>query len=344
MVSQINPRKAILIYFIPLAIIGSSISIGLSQLFEKCPELSIGITYDLTIVSPLIYFLIIRKKTIPKITVIPFFIIGIIIANWLLPEGQQTHLNYIETYLFPVVELTFLTTIFWTISKIKKNFKQTAHSYNDFYSLLKESIVKAFGHPKTAKIFTSEIAMIYFSLFCWKKKKINENQFTSYNENGVIALFGAILFIILTETFVVHLLLVKSYPVISWILLAGSCYGALQLFGHLKAIKRRFIEISSELLYLRNGLFSDAIIPISEIEKIEFTSNDVNFSDKKIEQLALLKGLEGYNTVIHFKSKQMLEKAYGIQREVEILLLQVDQKELFHQKIIAINSDEKLSI
>lgn len=72
---------------IPLLLISTLFLVINSSFFIEYPkELSIGITLDLLITIPFVYFLIIRKKEIPKITVITLFVIGIVIASIMIPE------------------------------------------------------------------------------------------------------------------------------------------------------------------------------------------------------------------------------------------------------------------
>ena len=65
---------------LPFLIIASLILLTKSNFFsENSQLLSNAITVDLLLIVPLIYFLIIRKRDIPKITVLTVFIIGIVL-------------------------------------------------------------------------------------------------------------------------------------------------------------------------------------------------------------------------------------------------------------------------
>ena len=56
-----------------MLIIGLMIFITKTSLFQMNPDnLAIGITFDLLLIVPFIYFLLIRKTNIPKTTVLPF--------------------------------------------------------------------------------------------------------------------------------------------------------------------------------------------------------------------------------------------------------------------------------
>jgi hypothetical protein len=94
-----------------LFIILASVTLGLSSLSEQQPALFIGITYDLMVVSPLIYLLFIYRKPIPNITAVPVMLAGSFIAAWLLPDEARFHYNLLHNTLLPVTELGMLAII-----------------------------------------------------------------------------------------------------------------------------------------------------------------------------------------------------------------------------------------
>ena len=321
------------VYGLPVLIILSSVLLALSPLLKSYPDLAIGITYDLTLTAPLVYLLLIRKKRIPRITAVPFFVLGLILATLLVPEHQKFHLGLITSYLLPVVEITVLSVIVYKVVKTIRAFKKNAGTTGDFYTVLKQSAVETLGYPKIATVFATEIAMIYYSFFSWRRKKTRENEFTYHKENGITALLVAIIFIMLIETVALHLLLIGWNKIVAWIFTISSIYAVLQLFGHIKAMRRRYSVIEDESLMLKYGLFGEATIQLSEIERVALTTKDINDSGRKVEKLALLKMLEPHNIVIYFTKPRKVEKIYGITKECDTLLLHIDDKEAFVNKV-----------
>jgi len=326
-------KVQLLIYGLPISIILTIICLALSPLLGKNPDLAMGITYDLTITAPLVYFFLIRKKKIPNITVVPLFVVGVILASFLLPEHQKFHLDLVTTYLLPVIEITFFSIIIYNVYQTVKAFKCNPDRNTDFYLILKESAIKVVGYPIIAKVFTSEIAMVYYALFSWKILRKPSNGFTNFKENGIIALLGVIVFIILIEAFVIHILLMRWNETIAWILTISSGYVAIQIFGHIKAVRRRYSLIQGKTLHLKYGLFGDIVIPLEDIEEVKLTSN--NFTDKarKVEKIALFKDIESHNVAIFLNRKLKVEKAYGISKECDTILLHIDNKNEFAEKI-----------
>ncbi len=326
-------KAQLLIYGLPLIIILSSIFLALSPLLNKHPDLAVGITYDLTLIAPLVYFFLIRKKRIPNITTVPLFIVGVIIASFLLPEHQRYHLELVKKFLLPVIEVIFFSVIFYNVFQTAKAFKKNPNGNSDFYLILKESAIKVVGYSKLAKVFTSEIAMFYYALCTWKKIKKPTNGFTNFKESGIIALLGVIIFIILIETFVIHILLMRWNETVAWVLTASSGYAAVQIFGHIKAVKRRYSVIEGNKLHLKYGLFGDIEFPLEDIEEVKLTSKDIEDKSRKVEKLALLKDIESHNVAIFLSKKHRVEKAYGLSKECDAILLHIDDKEEFAQII-----------
>jgi hypothetical protein len=326
-------KDQVLTYGLPIIVILSSVFLALSPLMGNHPNLAIGITYDLTLTAPLIYFLLIRKKRVPLFTVVPFFILGITLASLLLPNHQQDHLDLIKTYLLPAIELIVFSVISYHVFKLTKAFKEASNTTYDFYTVLKESAIKTIGSPKIARIFASEIAMVYYALFSWKKAPALENGFTNYKENGITALLGVILFLLLIETSIAHLLLVRWNETLAWLIFISSLYAAVQIFGHLKALRQRTSEWAGNQLHLKYGLFGDIELDIRAISRIELTSNDVEDETRSVAKLALLKELESHNVVIYFTGKQKIEKAYGVMKECDTLLVHIDDRQAFKDTI-----------
>ena len=329
MKEAISLRTYLFIYGLPLCILLVSIALAMSPLMLHHTELGIGITYDMVITAPFIYFLLIRKRDIPKITVVPFFILGIVLATLTLPSNQQFHLDLIKTYLFPIVELVVLGVVGFKVYTTIQVFKANGKSSNDFYSILKATTSDVLGNPRVANIFASEIAMFYYSLFAWRKPKLQQNQFTCYKDNGLLALLLTVIGVMLVETIVLHMLLIEWNAIVTWVLTGTSIYTAIQLLGHVKALTQRHSSLENGLLKLKYGLFGDIQIPLQAIEKAIPFATEMEESEERIQQLALIGGLESHNIALYFKSPQRLEKIYGITKSCDILLLHIDQKEEF---------------
>jgi hypothetical protein len=258
---------------IPILIFLSCFFITLTTKFKSNSELlSNAILIDILVIAPFIYFLAIRKSNISKLTVTRVFIVGLIVAGFLLNAHSNTLLQIIKTWVSPIIEEA---VIFFIVSKFYiANKKAKAANTNklDFLMHCRAVMFQVTGNEKFANIVSSEVAVLYYAFLGSKEKAIdNKTKFTSYKENGVGIVLWVILSIFLIETTGMHLLLTLWSKTIAWVLTVLSFYTCMQLFGHIKAVKARPIIINSDSLEIHNGLAGDAYIQFDIIEKFELS-------------------------------------------------------------------------
>lgn len=326
-------RQQVLNYGLPLFVILSSIVIAMSPLLKQYPELAIGITYDLTLIAPLLFLLLIRKSGFSKFRAVPFFIGGTIIASYLLPESGQRHLMFIKTFVLPAVEvavfLFLIRKVFLGIKTIKTKLKESP----DFLIVSKDSAAELFGKSKLATFLASEISMFYYAFFAWKPKKRQPNEFTNFKENATIAIAGSLLMIVFIETYAFHILLMNWSIIAAWVLTGTSIYTAIMIFGHMKALLKRPSILTDKHLILKNGLVADCKISLDEIESIEAYTKEMTSEEFKIGNLGFTKDSTNHNIAIHFKRQQTIEKLYGFSDKCDVLLIHMDNKSIFIEKV-----------
>jgi glycerol-3-phosphate acyltransferase PlsY len=328
----INIQKNLIIFGIPVLIIGLMIFISKTALFRMNPDnLAIGITFDLLLTLPFIYFLLIRKTSIPKTTVAPFLILGIIICSIILPVENQQYLNLFKTWILPIVELSVLSYIIYNVRKGIRSYKQKKEHSFDFFTTLKNTCYELL--PKNIVIpVVTEIAVFYYGFIYWKKRELKENEFSYHKDSGTITLLIAIIFIVAIETVVLHILLVKWSSLVAWILTFLSIYSGIQIFGFIKSMYKRPISIENKKLFLRYGIMNEATIKLKEIDSIEISSKDVELN-KETRKLSFLGELESHNVIIRLKNENTLIGLYGIKKKFKVLALYIDDKNEFKNQI-----------
>ena len=190
----VNLKKNLMIFAIPLLIIVIMVFITKSNVFMANPNtLSIGITFDLLLTVPLIYFLLIRKTNIPKTTMVPFLILGIIICSLILPTKNQFYLNLFKTWVLPIVELSILYFVIFNVRKGIKRYKLNNTESFDFFTTLKSTCYEIL--PKGAVIpIVTEIAVFYYGFVYWKRRKLKDNEFAYHKDSGTVTLLIAVIF------------------------------------------------------------------------------------------------------------------------------------------------------
>jgi hypothetical protein len=287
-----------------------------------------GITFDLVFVIPTIYFLLIRKSKIPQITTAPIFIAGIVIASFILPNDYQFYLSGVKTWVLPIVETSVFFIIVYKVRQLNKAFKKDITRTLDLYSSLKSAAAEVLP-KKISTAFATEIAVIYYGFFSWKKRKLNTHEFSYHKNSGTIGLLIVVIFMILLEMSVVHHLLHKWSIIAAWILSILSFYTSIQIFGFLKSLSKRPISIEDGALKLRYGLFSESTILISNIENVEISSK----SNDTAKNLSPLGELEGHNIIISLKNEETLIGLYGLKSSYKTIAFHIDEKEQFVREL-----------
>lgn len=303
-----------------------------SSLFQMNPDyLAIGITFDLLLTVPFIYFLLIRKTNIPKTTVVPFIILGVVLCSIILPSENQQYLNLFKTWILPIIELSVLSYVIYNVRKGIKSYKQKKDLSFDFFTTLKNTCYEIL--PKNVVIpVVTETAVFYYGFIYWKKRELKENEFSYHKDSGTITLLIAIIFIIAIETVVLHILLTKWSSLAAWILTFLSIYSGIQIFGFVKSMFKRPISIENNKLFLRYGIMNETTIELKKIDNIEISSKDIELN-KETRKLSFLGDLESHNIIIHLKEENELIGLYGIKRGYKNLALYVDNKVEFKNRI-----------
>ena len=323
-------NKQTALFSIPFLLIASLVLLSQSALFLSNPEiLSHAITLDLILTVPFVYFLIIRKKDTPKITIASMFVLGIVIAGLIIPTQNQFVLQQVKTFVFPVV-VVFL--VFKT-HQTRQHFKLQKKNNPDFYTALKISC-KAILPERVGALLATEIAVIYYSFFSWKQRDLAANEFSYYKKSGIQLLVSTFIFLIFIETFAMHLMLQLWNHTVAWILTALSLYTCLQFFALIRSMSKRpvFIDVTNRKLFLRYGFFSEATIPFDDIQQIEANTRPLP-TDKSILQFSPLGQLDKHNIILHLKSENTLQRIYGMKNQFTSLAIYIDEREQFINNI-----------
>lgn len=336
--TKLTLNYRLLIVGFPILIISFIWALVNSQYYLA--ELSIPVTLDLILTTPIIYFLLIRKKAIPKITVVSVFIISLIAASYIIPEQDQSLLNMIKTYVLPIVELGVVSFVLWKARQVYKTFNEAKTEKPDFYDLILDATGKALPSPVNGLLAT-EIAVVYYSIINWKKKvTYAANEYTYHVKNGIFSMLYAFMGLACIELFAVHMLIVEYSFFWAWIATALTLYSLLQIFALIKSMSRRPIVLDHEkkTLQLRYGFFSQVNIALDEIKAIELSRKSIPEDDKSTIPLSPLGLLDSHNMVLHLHTEHELIGFYGRKKKFMNITLYADEREQLASEINKVNN------
>ncbi len=336
--NTINFTRA-LPFAIPMILMISLILIIKSSFFMQNPDvLSSAITIDFLLVIPLVYFLLIRKRDIPKITVLTSFVLGLVLLSYFLPNEHQSLLSNVKMYVLPFLELGILSLVIYKVIKLRKAYKEQ-HKTGDFYTTLKQATQEVLP-KKVAPILATEVSVIYYGFLKWKSRKLKENEFTYHKGSGLVSIIAGFTLVILIETVALHSIIVGWNVIVGWVITFLSAYTALQFYALAKAIifRRHFIDLEEEKIHLKFGNFTDLEIPLHLIDRVEASSKDLP-EDKSIAYFSPLGMLGGHNIILHLKEELQFAGIYGIKRKATSLAVYIDDKEKFKKVIEDFSSE-----
>jgi len=290
-------------------------------------SLSNAITLDLLLTTPLVYLLIIRKRSIPKTTVIPVIVLGMIVATQIIPKPHQQLLQWFMDWLFPILEVGVVAYMIFTIRKAILVARKENNQFADFHDLAKR-VASTIFPQRVAQLMATEISTIYYALFSWKKHRPSSNEFTHYQSTSSRLLLYVFIFLILVEAFVIHLLLQNWNATVAWVVTGISFYTCLQVLAIAKSLPKRPISLSKNMLKLRWGFMNQAEIPLNTISGIQLEKREVEKA-ADTAYLSPLHSAEGNNVVITLSKPATMDRMYGFTKPFTKLVLYIDDPQRF---------------
>lgn len=293
------------------------------------------VTIFLLVVIPVICFLFYKKI---------YYCVLLFILNYKLGriflKSTDTFTNFLfnNKYIKIALVIYVFSRIGYFFYSMVKNYlaEEKKKLTNDKYEILQEALIKVFENKKIRNIFTYEFSIFaYFFLF-WKNSKYNveSKYFTYMNKSGSITIYVAFIVIAIIEISVTHIILLKYFVFwVSIIFLYLNIYTFIFFIAHLKALYLRPIEINSDNLFVKNGLFANAKINISQIENISIFESDIDYKRKDFFKFALIKKMENHNIKILLNTEIKINIIYGFTKTSKEIYLFIDEKNDFYKLI-----------
>jgi hypothetical protein len=249
------------IYGVALAIVSRMAELERSELIAG------ALTMDLTLLVPLLYYLLlVRWRGWPLVTVLPVFIGSVLLAGRLIPDGHHRVLDFVE-YGAVAAEVVLVGILAHKTIQLRRAYREQAAG-DDVYAGLRESAESVLGLV-AGNLLAYEMAVFYYLLFGWRRApKDQPLSFTYHRSSAYLAIVAAVLLVAVAELGGMHLLISLWSPTVAWIVSAISVYALLWLIGDAHAIRLRPIRLSETMLHIRVGLRSTIDVPLASIDGI----------------------------------------------------------------------------
>lgn len=286
-------------------------------------RLSLGVTVDLIVILPLLYYwLIVRTGRWSKPSIVAVFGGCVGLAKWLLPVTQHTYVDSIA-YAVPVLEAGVLLYMVWHGLALIRRYKLHQQTQSDFIHSLQLSLREITGNVTLSHIIASEAAVMRYSLLGWLPDTVSTDQrivLTSHRDSGQIAMLVMVMVVAGIESVAVHFLLARWSVTAAWLLTATSLYTLLFLIAETVTTVRRPSFLIDGRLHLRFGLRWSGVIDLADISKIERISEKPDADKQTLTGPLLVQP----NLLITLRNPVVLSGLYGIQKTVTRVALLID--------------------
>jgi len=278
-----------------------------------------GVTFDLTLTIPLVwYFVVVRSGAARPMTLAPVFVVCMMLAALVVPRGQQQFLHDLR-YLSAPLEIVTLIFLGRRLAKVRDV----------------ESATRAmFGNSRVADFVASEVSILWYALFCWRKKAeqtgVSVPHFTIHKRNGWGTIAACIVAMIGFESIGVHLLVQQWNTTAAWVVTALDIYGALWIIGDYHALRLRPTYAAEGILHLRYGLRWSAEIPLAEIESIDDAGSEADWKRKNVLKMAML---DEPKYLVKLRRPVTVNGLAGIRRTIDAIAVLPDDIEAFDRTL-----------
>jgi hypothetical protein len=302
-----------------------------------------GLTLDLTVVVPgLFYLLVARPRGWSRLTVLPVFLICILIAGQVIPAGHRQVLDLVG-YAAVLAELALIGAAVRGALRWRRDCRAAFASAGDPYLGLRESAGSVFG-PVAGSVVAYEVALLGYACAGWTRAARRacraapgEQVFTLHREVAYVPLIAALALALAVESTAVHLLVRLWSPVAAWTLTALSLYALVWLIGDLQAARLRPVCLSRDALCVRVGLRWTAVVPLARIAAVR-DPRSATAADRRAVLKAVLVGAP--NRRLDLTAPVTAIGPYGISRRVTTIDLHVDEPVRFDAALAAARGSE----
>lgn len=317
-------RPSSLFLLSALAIAGACVAIARSRVFIAQPDVAAwGITFDLTISIPLVYwFLVVRTGRARPLTIAPVFLIGMALAAVLLPRAQQQFLGQLRTFVLPAVELVLLAAMVQRIRALRRQ----DNTSPDPYVRISTAARALAGEGRVAEVIASETAMFYYAFFGWRQQpaETRGHAFTLHERNGWPTIVVCLIVMIVAESIGMHLLLGLWSPIAAWVWTGLDLWAIVWLVGDAQALRLRRSSVDDEMLHIRFGLRWSVSIPLANIASIDDVRSESEWKRRDVLKVAIL---DEPRWLVTLREPVTANGLAGIRKEIRGLALLPDDDE-----------------
>ncbi|MGI8314184.1 hypothetical protein [Halobacillus mangrovi] len=314
----------------------------------------IGTALDLVVILPLLLYFFGFKKRVSWVVLVAFMFLGLLLANWVIPQQADGYLSYFNHSVIMLEALVIFLELVLLIAVVKRfpllieNYKIAKESRYHFLSSFTHAIQQTFSFKinhlnkfqSTLRILATDIAAIYYSLFSWRKTApvIPESQgsaFSFHKDGSYLAVFIMLVHAMAIEIIAVHVMVAMYSHTLAWILTAFDVYALLFIISDYQAIRLAPVVLDQKGIHFQKGIRYYGFIPWKKIDAVmknTKTPEEVA-RDRNCFELAL-HGLEKefIPYVVKLKEPVEIRRFFGFKKRIQTVYVKVDEPGIFYDR------------
>jgi hypothetical protein len=221
------------------------------------------------------------------LTIAPLFVVCAAMAAAIIPRGEQAFLHQLRLVAAPL-DLISIALVGRKLLELRRSAAAVAEDVEARIRVAAQSI---FGNGFVAGAVASEVSIVYYALFAWRKKPVvplAARAVTVHEQSGWGSIVAGLLVVIAAESIGMHLLLQRWSATAAWIATALDAYGMLWLIGDYHALRLRPTLITRESIEIRHGLRWSATIDRANIAAIATVQREEDWKRRRTLKVALI--------------------------------------------------------
>lgn len=295
---------------------------------QGADAVAVGMALDMVVAVPLaFYVLLVRRRFLPLVAVVPAVVISMLLASWILPPAYRQSLHVLE-FAAIALELGLVSFIGWRAVGALRRARRDMSA--DPLEQMRRAAVTLVENQRAAGAMASEIAIFYYTLGSWWSRPhapAGTTPFTHHRRSGQAAMVFALLLLMLVEGIAAHVLLLLWSGTAAWIFTAATLYSALWLLADYRATVLRPILVSREIVVLRAGLRWTISVPRDRLAAI------THVRPEAVKDSLNLTFLATPTRWLILREPIMAEGPYGFCRQVRVVGLRPDEAEEFEHTL-----------
>lgn len=312
-----------------LTIVAIAAALVRSHLFASNPDLaSWGVTFDLTVTIPAIYWLVmVRSGRARAATIAPVFVAGAAIAAILIPRDQQHFLHQLRVVAAPLD----IITIGLVLRRLLDMRRRTDGL--DAEASIRRAAHAAFGDNAVGAAVASEISIAYYALFCWRRQPAvppDAHALTVHQQSGWGSVVACIIVVFAAESVGMHLAVQLWSAKAAWMVTALDIYGMLWIIGDYHALRLRPTLVRGDTIEIRHGLRWSVTIDRRNIAAVELVRSEAEWKRRGTLKLALI---DEPQYLIRLRAPVIAIGMIGLRKKIDSIAVRPDDPALFEQAL-----------